>query len=713
MQPLSVRLPAMQRRPSSTCSSRPWRSRRSSRSCCSSCSSGCSSRRRTRRRGQGLTRHDRASPAPGRNAARHVAYRRIQLPESRSVTWPTPTATTTLGGAAPSSTRSTCAASPTATATASATWPASAARLPYLADLGVDAIWFNPWYPSPLADGGYDVADYRDIDPVVRHAGRGRAAHRRGARARHPDDHRHRAQPQLRPSTRGSRRRWRPGPGSPERERFWFRAGPRRATASCRRTTGVASSAARPGPASTRRAEWYLHLFAPSSPTSTGTTPTCARSSRTSCGSGSTAASTASASTPPRCSSRTRRCPTSPTTPPTPHPYVDRDELHDIYRSLAADRRLLPRPRRPGRRGVAARRRALRPLPAPRRAAHRVQLRLPGLRRGTPARCARRSTTTLAAHAPVGAPATWVLSNHDVTRHGHPLRPRGHRRSHFASASAFGTPTDLGARHPPGPGRRAAHPGPARLGLPLPGRGAGPARGRGHPRRAARRTRCTSAPAAPTRAATAAGCRCPGPGTQPPFGFSPAGAAGRRGCRSRPTGRRYTVEAQAGDPASMLELYREALRLRRAEPGLGDGPMTWLERGAGRAGLPPRRRLRLRRQPRHRAGPAAAAPRGARQQRAARRGRHAARGHRRLAAAVLTHATPRRRRLEPGAGLGRHRVQRQPARAAPLIAGRSHKLAGATARRLFILLFFLRPACAGGGRGFPPRTPHARSARDD
>jgi alpha-glucosidase len=38
-------------------------------------------------------------------------------------------------------------------------------RLPYLADLGVDAIWLTPFYPSPLADGGYDVADYRDVDP--------------------------------------------------------------------------------------------------------------------------------------------------------------------------------------------------------------------------------------------------------------------------------------------------------------------------------------------------------------------------------------------------------------------------------------------------------------------------------------------------------------------------------------------------------------------
>src|SRR6187402_327815 len=39
-------------------------------------------------------------------------------------------------------------------------------RLPYLAQLGVDAIWINPWYPSPLADGGYDVADYRDVEPL-------------------------------------------------------------------------------------------------------------------------------------------------------------------------------------------------------------------------------------------------------------------------------------------------------------------------------------------------------------------------------------------------------------------------------------------------------------------------------------------------------------------------------------------------------------------
>lgn len=38
-------------------------------------------------------------------------------------------------------------------------------KLGYLSDLGVDAIWLSPFYTSPMADGGYDVANYRDVDP--------------------------------------------------------------------------------------------------------------------------------------------------------------------------------------------------------------------------------------------------------------------------------------------------------------------------------------------------------------------------------------------------------------------------------------------------------------------------------------------------------------------------------------------------------------------
>jgi alpha-glucosidase len=43
--------------------------------------------------------------------------------------------------------------------------PGLVTRLPYLEELGVDAIWLTPFYPSPLADGGYDVTDYCDVDP--------------------------------------------------------------------------------------------------------------------------------------------------------------------------------------------------------------------------------------------------------------------------------------------------------------------------------------------------------------------------------------------------------------------------------------------------------------------------------------------------------------------------------------------------------------------
>ncbi len=44
--------------------------------------------------------------------------------------------------------------------------PGITSRLPYLRDLGVDALWLSPFYVSPQADAGYDVANYRDIDPI-------------------------------------------------------------------------------------------------------------------------------------------------------------------------------------------------------------------------------------------------------------------------------------------------------------------------------------------------------------------------------------------------------------------------------------------------------------------------------------------------------------------------------------------------------------------
>src|SRR4051794_15388473 len=39
-------------------------------------------------------------------------------------------------------------------------------RLPHLTELGVDALWLSPIFPSPMADFGYDIADYTGIDPI-------------------------------------------------------------------------------------------------------------------------------------------------------------------------------------------------------------------------------------------------------------------------------------------------------------------------------------------------------------------------------------------------------------------------------------------------------------------------------------------------------------------------------------------------------------------
>src|SRR4051794_25832107 len=44
--------------------------------------------------------------------------------------------------------------------------PGITQKLDYLAGLEVDAIWISPFYPSPMADFGYDISDYTDVDPI-------------------------------------------------------------------------------------------------------------------------------------------------------------------------------------------------------------------------------------------------------------------------------------------------------------------------------------------------------------------------------------------------------------------------------------------------------------------------------------------------------------------------------------------------------------------
>ena len=62
-------------------------------------------------------------------------------------------------------------------------FPGLTSKLDYIERLGVSAIWLLPFYPSPMRDDGYDIADYHNIDPVygTRHDFRHfvREAHRR------------------------------------------------------------------------------------------------------------------------------------------------------------------------------------------------------------------------------------------------------------------------------------------------------------------------------------------------------------------------------------------------------------------------------------------------------------------------------------------------------------------------------------------------------
>ena len=44
--------------------------------------------------------------------------------------------------------------------------PGITSKLDYVASLGVDGIWLSPFFTSPMADYGYDVSDYRDVDPL-------------------------------------------------------------------------------------------------------------------------------------------------------------------------------------------------------------------------------------------------------------------------------------------------------------------------------------------------------------------------------------------------------------------------------------------------------------------------------------------------------------------------------------------------------------------
>ncbi|MFJ9629714.1 alpha-amylase family glycosyl hydrolase [Streptomyces sp. NPDC101175] len=457
-------------------------------------------------------------------------------------------------------------------------------RLPYLKSLGVDAIWINPWFKSPQADHGYDVSDYRAIDELF---GTVAEAEQLVAEA-----HQHgiRVVPDIVPNHTSDQHAWfraalAAGPGSPERERYIFRP-------------GLGPDGTLPpnnwvsefgGPAWTRLpdGDWYLHLFAPEQPDLDWNHPDVHAEFedvlRFWFGRGvdgfrvDVAHGLVKAPGLPDLTPRPDPVPGEPRRH-VDHPHWDRDEVHDIFRAWrkVADEF-------PGDRCFVAEAWA----DTPERLAAYVRadtlhtaFNFDFLTASWDAEELRTVVDdSLAMLGAVGAPATWVLSNHDVVRHPSRYGRRG--AGHWAGARyAPDGPLDpaLGIRR-----ARAA----ALLSLALPGsvyvyqgEELGLPEVEDLPESVRQdpmweRTGHTD----PGRD----GCRVPLPwsGRRTPFGFSPDEATAEPWLPQPAGWHELTVEAQTGDPASVLELYRAALRLRRAHPALGDGTLAWLDTPPG------------------------------------------------------------------------------------------------------------------------------------
>ncbi|RQW96925.1 glycoside hydrolase family 13 protein [Micromonospora inaquosa] len=443
-------------------------------------------------------------------------------------------------------------------------------RLNHLSALGVDAIWFSPWYPSPMADAGYDVSDYRDIDPVFGTLTEVEAlvaeAHELGIRTivdvvpNHCSD----AHPWFQAALAG-------GPGAPERDLFWFRPG-RGPNGDERPTDWVGEFGGETWTRTTNPdgtpGDWYLHLFAPQQPDFNWDHPRVREEFEDILrfwfdrGVDGIRIDSAGLLVKDGTLPEVR--------PDQPHPFHDLDGVHEIYRGWRrvadeyTDRALIGEVWLPDRQRFAN---YLRPDEL--HAAFNFDF----LGCAWDAAALRESIDgTLSAHAPVNAPATWVLSNHDVTRH---VTRYGRADTRFSfAAKREGIPTDLelGTRR-----ARAA----ALLSLSLPGAAyiyQGEELGLYEVEDIPYALRQDpmwerSGRIDPGRD----GCRVPLPwaGDEPPFEFSPEGAA--TPWLPQPADwKDRTASAQTGDSTSMLELYRAAIQARRADPALGDGDLTWL-----------------------------------------------------------------------------------------------------------------------------------------
>ncbi|MEU6645390.1 alpha-amylase family glycosyl hydrolase [Saccharomonospora sp. NPDC046836] len=425
-------------------------------------------------------------------------------------------------------------------------------RLSHIAELGMDAVWLTPFYASPMADGGYDVADYRMVDPLF-----GRLADAEGLIA---DAHwlGLRVIVDLVPNHTSSQHPWfaealAAEPGSPARARYHFRDGVNGGPPNDWESMFG-------GPAWTQLpdGQWYLHLFDAAQPDLNwehlDVHAEFENILRFWLGRGvdgiriDVAHGLVKADGLPdaRCTGQSGLLTT------TAMPFFDQDGVHEIYRRW---RKILDS--YPGERiGVAEAW-----VPDADRLAR--YLRPDELHQAfnfhyTQAKWSATEFRTviddsLAAVAGVGAASTWVLSNHDIERH---VTRFGGGRTGLRRARAAALLTMAL------PGSVYVYQG-EELGLPevtdLPEEVLADPKWE----RSGRAERGRD------------GCRVPIPwsGTTPPFGFGPSSA-----WLPQPTEwAALTVKAQRDDPGSTLSLYTAALRLRR---GLPDGELTWLDSDA-------------------------------------------------------------------------------------------------------------------------------------
>ncbi|MER5541704.1 glycoside hydrolase family 13 protein [Streptomyces sp. NPDC002589] len=440
-------------------------------------------------------------------------------------------------------------------------------RLNHLATLGVDALWLSPFYPSELADGGYDVADHRDVDPRLGTLDDFDAlvgeAHRLGLKVvvdivPNHTSHQH---PWFQEALRSA-------PGSAARDRYVFRPGrgPHGELPPTDWQSVFGGSAWERIP----DGEWYLHLFAPEQPdldwgnddvradfrttlrfwsdrgvdgfrvdVAHGLAKDLAEPLRDIGGLGATGEAAL------------------PLVPPGSHPYWDRDEVHEIYR----DWRKVLDAYRPARSAVA-------------------EAWVPGARRARYARpdelgqafnfeyleapwdaaeLRRVITEELATARAAGASATWVLSNHDVVRHASRLMlPPGTDPGAWLLSGGTAPAVDTGA------GLRRARAA-TLLMLALPGSSyLYQGEELGLPEVADLPTEALQDPIWEQTGHARKGrdgCRVPLPWTTsgPSYGFGPCAGW----LPQPPSFASYAVRAQTGTDGSTLELYRTALRLRR------------------------------------------------------------------------------------------------------------------------------------------------------